>query len=186
MNDKIARRTDQLGGITILVCFMLLVLLTVAAIGMSRNSLREIIIVGVERQGVEVRNLADNGLDWSIGWIDQTNRPARNPDAGAQALIANLDALSAPELQGQVRSLSAVTDSAMVSTKDGVTRKYDLDLIQMGQLEMPMVSQTPGVAVQNPVMWSLRTRAVLDYGTLAFNHSRESWVLAPPPGSTGQ
>lgn len=173
------------GGITILVAFMLLVLLTVAAMGMSRNALREVVLSGTERQGVEVKNIADNGLNWSINWLDEQNRAGRSPDTAANSVISVYNTLSAPNLQGTTQAIAATAGSAMQSTVAGVTRKYDLQLTQMGSIEMPMTSRIPGVAVQDPVMWAMRANATLDYGGVVYRHSRESWVLAPPPGTTG-
>lgn len=181
-----AHRSSQCGGITILVALSLLVLLSISAIGMSRNSLREVIISGTERQGVEVRNTADSGLEWAIYWLNESNRTARVPDAGALALIANLDSQSAnPDSMGQMLTLNTVSPSAMSTTINNVERSYAVRSAWMGQLEMPMVSQTPGVIVQNPLLWNFRADATLDYGGMSFQHSKESWVVAPPPGAAG-
>jgi Tfp pilus assembly protein PilX len=80
------------GAITILVALMLLVLLTVAAVGMSRNSFRETVISGTSRQGAMTRNLADSGIEWGIYWLDTAN--SRSGASGsASKLIGLRDAL---------------------------------------------------------------------------------------------
>jgi hypothetical protein len=165
---------------------MLLVLLTISAVGMSRNSLREVIITGTQRQGVEVRNVADSGVEWSIHWLNEPNRNGRGPDPGAKALIGVFNELtSSADLLGETRTVSAVSGSPMTSAVSGGTRSYTIQVIRMGELEMPMVSQAPGVVIQNPLLWSLRSDATLDYSGMTFQHSRESWVAAPPPGAVG-
>lgn len=177
---------SERGGITILVVLMLLVLLTISAIGMSKNALREVIITGTQRQAVEVRNVADSGLEWSIHWLNEPNRIGRGPDDGAKALISYFNELTSSEdLLGESRSVTAMEDTPMVSTAFGGTQSYNVTTVRMGELEMPMVSQTPGVVVQNPLLWSLRSDATLDFGGMTFQHSRESWVAAPPPGAAG-
>ncbi|MCL1909095.1 MAG: hypothetical protein FWG12_07000 [Holophagaceae bacterium] len=69
-------KNAQLGGTTILVVLTLLVLLTVAALSMSKNSFREIQTGGFLRQGAMAKNVADSGIEWSIYWIDgESYRP---------------------------------------------------------------------------------------------------------------
>ncbi len=76
--------TRETGGITILVALMLLVLLTIAAVGMSRNSFRETVISGTARQGSMTRNVGDSGVEWSVFWLDLNN--VTSPTATAAAL----------------------------------------------------------------------------------------------------
>src|ERR1035438_110712 len=79
----------QSGGITILVTLMLLVLLTIAAGSMSRNSFREVVISGTTRQGAMTRNLADSGIEWSILYIDPINHPGNTTSSTALQAIAS-------------------------------------------------------------------------------------------------
>lgn len=185
-SPRVHARNSEFGGITIIVTLMLLVLLTVVALGMSKNALREVMISGTQRHGVEVRNVADSGVEWAIHWLNEPDRSSRNPDAGATALITAMNQLTASvELAGETRTVPAQSGSAMISTAGVGTKSYNLVISRMGELEMPMVSQTPGVVVQNPLLWSFRADATLDFGPMALQHSRESWVIAPPPGSAG-
>ena len=85
-------RSAERGGITILVALMLLVFLTITAIGMSRNAFREVVISGTTRQGAMVRNVADSGVEYGILWIEPPSlRPgATGPAAQLQALTTYL------------------------------------------------------------------------------------------------
>lgn len=164
----------EAGGITIIVALMLLSLLTVVAFGLSRGSFREVITAGTVRQGQEVRNLADSGLEWGVYWVT----PEVNQDGGVAAtnLVKVLNELSAKtELQGLERAVTPA--GSMTKTADGVTREFGLTVVRMGQLPVPNTSET----LAKPDLWSVRANAQLKYANgITFNHRRESWILAPP------
>jgi len=91
----------QCGAITIMVALMMLILLTLACIGMSRNSFREIVNSAFSRQGAQALNVSDSGLEWSLYWMDLANSPqagsasALNVSPGGTNTASNLVALKA-------------------------------------------------------------------------------------------
>lgn len=169
-----------------LVALMLLVLITVAAVGMSRNSLRQIVIAGTVRQGAEVMNTADAGLEWTMFWMYPPNAVSGSPSASASALIAILNTLQTdPTLAGKPQVLSAAGSEMIYTNTNGATRQFGLQVTQMGQVK------PPGFSVQNvafyPLAWSVRSDAQVNYpGGLTFQHSREMWATTPIGNITNQ
>lgn len=189
MTMPIRRRSlkdSETGGITILVALMLLVLLTVAAVGMSRNSLRQIVIASTVRQGAEVMNTADAGLEWTMFWMYPPNAISGSPSASASALLAIMSTLQTdPTLAGKTQPLSAAGSEMIYTNTNGATRQFGLQVTQMGQVK------PPGFSVQNvafyPLAWSVRSDAQVSYpGGLTFQHSREMWATTPIGNITNQ
>lgn len=193
----------QRGAITILVALMLLVLLTISAIGMSRNSLREVIISGTSRQGAMTRNLADSGIEWGIYWMDPTNALS-NPGSGTpQSLIALKTALLADDTKSG-RSYNAAyssptrytessppappTDLRFTTVTTASLQGYSVALTRMGKLPVTDMSQgvsqgtfTPAqgsVTRQAPDLWAVRADAQVTAG-LTFQHAKEAWISTP-------
>lgn len=169
----------EAGGITILVTFMLLVLLTVAAVALSRNALRELIVAGTSRQGTEAREIADSGLDYTTYWMiqEKENRPTVDPNAtsGYQGLIAAMDKLrSETGLGGHYYAIT--TDGSMTfNPAPGKTGSFNLQILRMGKL--PIVLTTQIDERLKPDLWAIRSDANLTYtGGLNFQNSREMWV----------
>ncbi len=169
----------EAGGVMILVTLMLLVLLTVAAVALSRNALRELIVSGSSRQGTETREIADSGLDYTIYWMiqERENRPTVDPAAttGYAGLIAAMDKLrNQPELGGRYYTIN--TDSSMTfKPASGKTGSFNLALLRMGKLPIVLTSQIDERL--KPDLWAVRSNATLSYsGGMAFNNSREIWV----------
>jgi hypothetical protein len=181
MSARIARPLahPEAGGITIVVSLMLLVLLTVAAVAMSKNALREMIISGTSRQGAEVRGLADSGLEYSMYWMvqERENRPTVNPAAtsGYQGLIATMDNLrNHPELGGSYYLVGTSSDMT-ITAAPGKTGTFDLWMLRMGKLPVVLTSQIDERL--KPDLWAIRSNAVLDYGgSMQFQHNRDIWV----------
>lgn len=110
-------RAAEAGGITILLALILLAVMTVAAFGLSRNTLREIAITGNEAIGRKTFETADSGLDWIITW----GNPYATPATPAQtqlnvAMNLALDALDNPGLQtvGDDSELDRITGTSNV------------------------------------------------------------------------
>jgi len=193
---------SQAGGITIIVALMLLVLLTVAALAMSRNSLREIVTSGFSRQGAMARNVADSGINWSIHWIDLENGKlasgtalqlvqlkagllandtlsGRAKDINSTDFTAPLDYVSGGTLQGELQLAGAA----------GLTQGFTLGLTRMGKLPITMMSQgagsgafTPasgGPLKQAPDLWAIRSDAQVIQGPTTFIHAKEVWISTP-------
>lgn len=79
LNPTRNRLDLERGGITILLALIILSVMTVAAFGLSRNTLREIAITGNESIGRKTFESADSGIDWTITWIDINAVPATAP-----------------------------------------------------------------------------------------------------------
>jgi len=200
MRKPTERNRGEAGGITILVALMLLVFITLTAVGMSRNSFREVVISGTTRQGSLARNLADSGMEWSIFWMDDKNR-ATAP-SGAEA---NLNALRASLLQanglsgkawdlmspGSLYDPASADDAvalAAVTTPAGtvMNQAFAAGLTRMGKL--PMANQSQGVGDGSfkpatgeqsnllPDLWAFRADARVKVGGVTFVHAKELWV----------
>jgi len=198
------RRRAQAGAITIMVALFMLVLLTIAALGMSRNSFREIITTGFARQGALANNVADSGLEWSVYWITLANAPQAVGTGGSLvALKANL--LKNPSLAGVAKDINDTTGAkayvpggsvqadmtlpipsgATASSQGGFT----LGLTNMGKLDLTGMSQgagqsaytpaTGGINTQAPDLWVIRADAQVPQGNVTFTHGKEAWVSTP-------
>ena len=157
--------SSQSGGITILVSLMLLVLLTIAAVGMSRNSFREIVTSGFSRQGAMTRNVADSGIEWSIHWIDLENGKLATSGAALQLNTLKTTLLAAETLAGIAKDISTGGDYTPGGTLQsdlklpgptGVTQGFTLGLTRMGKLPVTDISQGSGSgAFTSAASWRL-------------------------------
>ena len=190
-------RYGQTGGITILVALMMLVLLTIAAVGMSRNSFREVVSSGFARQGALARNAADSGVEWCLYWLDQQNSPAA---AGSSLALVNEQEtlLQNKLLAGQ--SFNIIGGSAYatggtlkpdmeVPGPTGTTVGYTIGMTNMGKLPIAGMSQGSGAGAFAPAaggavnmapdLWSIRSDAQVQQGGVTFVHSKEAWISNP-------
>ncbi len=187
---------------TILVALMLLVLLTIAAMAMARNSLREIATTGFSRQGAMARNVADSGLEWSIHWLDVENGKLAPSDNAAEKLTQlKATLLQDLTLAGVARDLASPSSPVVyapgrtvllgqsLSHISGATQGFTLGLTYMGKLPVAGMSQgagsgafTPaagGQALQAPDLWAIRSDAQVVQGGVTFIHGKELWVSTP-------
>lgn len=179
-------RSSEEGGITILVALMLLVLLTISALAMSKNALREVIISGTTRQGADVRNVADSGLEWSMHWMGDDLTNTRPNATGAALALRNLAQTTARDatLQGFPQAL-APTGDMIVSSSPDLTRQYRLFLTTMGELELMGTQKNAQQVLDayNPAtlqLWSVRSDAEIMYPNQTFLHRREAWFTLLP------
>lgn len=205
MRRTMPRVRSQAGGITILVALMLLVLLTIAGVGMSRNAFREVVISGTARQGAMVRNTADAGLEWAICWLDMGNAPAASGTAASmQTLKGTLladdskagrayDVLSRALYAGPWDAGQADLKYTAGTGATTTTQWMSMALTRMGKLPIADTSQgnlqgafSPargGTPTQAPDLWALRSDAQLKVGTglfaPVFVHSKEAWISTP-------
>lgn len=199
------RRTltgTETGGITILVALMLLVLLTIAAVGMSRNSFREIVTTGFVRQGAMARNTADSGVEWAIHWIDLENGKVATGVA-QQFTAVKAGLLQDPLLAGKAKDITSTSPAApsdyvpgssllpelTMAGPAGVTQGFTVGLTLMGKLPIANMSQgigggafTPaagGPLNQAPDLWAVRSDAQVIQGPTTFIHAKEVWISTP-------
>ena len=187
----------QAGAITIIVALMLLVLLTVASMAMSRNSLREIVTSGFSRQGAMARNVADSGIEWSIHWIDLANSNAATGTAaklGAEKTALLLD----DTLSGVAKDIITGANYASGGTLQtaltlpgptGVTQGFTIGLTRMGKLPIANMSQGSGPGAFTPAsggplklapdLWAIRSGAQVQQGGITFIHAKEAWLSTP-------
>jgi len=195
-------RRDERGGVTILVSLALLVLLTIAAVGMSRNSFREVLISASTRQGSMARNVADSGIEFGILWMQPaTTLPAASGTSAAQ--LQNLsDYLLAGQYYGLAYSLGPTPPSLYTGTNSATPNAdlqvpalsgngFNLALTAMGKMPMVTQSQTVGasttgytpaagnLALTAPDLWALRSDGVITFGGTTFTNSKEAWISSP-------
>ena len=173
-------RRAETGAITILVALGLLVLLTVAAVGVARSTLGEVVITASARQGAMTSSEADTGLDWACYWLAPANfdlgGSSGDPvsQAFVQAVNTSLADLSAT---GTTTTLAAKT----TSTSGGHTDTFALEVTRMGKL----VNVNNGSrSVSNwrllPDVWAVRSNAQVEYPSgPKFVSAKESWLSTP-------
>jgi hypothetical protein len=178
-------RRNETGGITIMVALMLLVLLTVTAFSMSRNSMRELIVTGTLRQAADARNNADTGCEWALYWVGpSTTRPLPVAGTGAEQMVNQ-----SAQLQGNTLNQGdwiTINGDGYADMKDPSflhgTRKFDLDVMYMGKIDIDPFSQTEIKAASQvqPDLFSIRTTSTTSYtGGPTFVHKREVWSTVP-------
>ena len=114
----------QRGGITIVVALVLIVLMSLAAFSMSRNSIRELATSGSILQGGKATEAANAGLDWYVVWSQPDN---------AQAALSSSTATGNQNLAKAMRDLTTYganwygalsSDSLLASTSS--SRNWDM------------------------------------------------------------
>jgi len=203
-------RDPQAGGITIIVTLMLLVLLTVAAMGMSKNALRELAISGTSRQGSMARNVADSGIEWAVYWMTDDNAGSATGTAvklrDLRTILAKDDTLSGrafdplastfSSTQGLYNggSLPTPATDMVVGALSGTTQGFTVGLTRMGKLPIANMSQGNGpaafapaqgnISLQAPDLWALRSDSQITVGSgllsSRFFHAKEAWISSPP------
>ena len=76
LSSHSSRRQAEQGGITIIVALVLIVLMSLAAFSMSRNSIRQLASSGSILQGGKATEASEAGLDWYIVWGGAENQKA--------------------------------------------------------------------------------------------------------------
>lgn len=82
-NAFVKSRYSEQGGMTILVALVLLVVMSLAAFSLSRNSIRELTTTGHVIQGGKASEASDAGLDWFIVWSHPDNMSAALANSGS-------------------------------------------------------------------------------------------------------
>ena len=76
-------RASERGGITIIIALVLIILMSLAAFSLSRNSIREMATTGSVIQGDKASTASDAGLDWFVVWSHPANVALALTDPGA-------------------------------------------------------------------------------------------------------
>lgn len=113
-----APRSTERGGITILLALILLSAMTVGALALSQNSLREIGITGNETTGRKAFEMADAGLDWVITW-GSPDGPLQTEPARLALQTAMSTILNAIDHEELTASLTGTKDATLNSPGDG-------------------------------------------------------------------
>jgi hypothetical protein len=187
----------QAGAITIMVALMLLVLLTIAAVSMSRNSFRDVVSSAFVRQGTMAQDVSDSGLEWSMYWITMAN--AANASGPALDLI-NLKnsmllnnvstGIAYDIISGAAYTTGGTLNAGMkVLSTPALTEGYTIGLTRMGKLPVTGISQgsgpgafTPSAGtqlLQAPDLWAIRSDAQVVQGSVTFTSGKEAWVSTP-------
>ena len=186
---------SQAGGISILVALMLLVLLTIATLGMNRNAMRDIVSTGFVRQGAAATSTANSGVEWALYWMATTN--SAGATASAKAMLATQTMLLVtPTLWGQPRDI--ITGGAYVTggtlqpdlqwnNGTGV-QGYTVGVTYMGHLAPSDTSQSVGSTGYAPAtgtnnqgdnFWAIRSDAKVNQGQVSFTQAQEAWISNP-------
>ena len=170
-----------------MVVLVLLVLLTIASLGMSKNAIRQSITASTIRQGAETQNLADAGIEWAVYWVSPDFTGLRaTPTSGALSLQSIRDTL---QLQGQYGTPATTLSTAdmTLATGSNTTQSFDVTMTLMGQVIPTGTSMNPTklnttAPTQTALnVWGVRTNGYLTYtGGPTFVNRREAWFTAPP------
>jgi Tfp pilus assembly protein PilX len=186
-----------------IVALMLLVLLTVGALGMSKNAMRELAISGTTRQGAMARNVADSGIEWAVYWIDNKNSPSASGTAlgfrNLKSMLGDQDTLAGRAYSPIDQALYPTTRpdppaDLKFGTVSGTTQGFTVALTRMGKLPITNMSQGTGPASFSPAqgiitkaapdLWALRSDGQITVGSgllaTRYFHSKEAWISTPP------
>lgn len=177
-------RNHETGGVTILVALALLGMLTVGAFGLSRGTLRELMVLGAQRQGGQAQESAESALGWSLSALEA---PAQDPDPGRMALHQAVQALAdgMPDLGHEVWIPAA---GSMVSRLPGGEQAlFQVGLTPMGRMAPPLSSVLPEGLVpgreqglSGVMVWRIQAKSEVRVGSgMGFRGGSEAWVLDP-------
>jgi len=189
-----------------IVALMLLVLLTVGAMGMSKNAMRELAISGTTRQGAMARNVADSGIEWAVYWLEDGNSPSA---AGTALAMANLKAKLGQDGTLAGRAYNPLDLQLYPTTRptpptdltfgsvSGTTQGVSVALTRMGKVTTDGMSQGTSQGSYSPAggggikakkslpdLWAFRSDSQITVGSgllaTKFFHSKEAWISTPP------
>ena len=173
-------QSRERGGITILVVLMLLILLTISALGLSRNSIRSAIATGTMGMAHQAANTSDAGAEFAIYWLcPDPNAPSLRaaPSGGALAFTQAKQLL---EAEGPGNSSGYFTSTDFTTgTANGTTQSYDLNLSLLSKT-------TPILTSGNLKEINIYTWSIVSEGNVAMANGptvtrrREVWVRLPP------
>jgi Tfp pilus assembly protein PilX len=180
----------------ILVALMLIVLLTLAGIGASRNAIRELSITGDVVQGAKANASADAGLDWFQAWSYSANTGAGGVGNTIPTIMSNLQNGTLTNSAGQatttLQSASLGGDMVMGASNSNVLQNFDIQLTFLGLLAQQTGSSgggnhagTGNNATTNFNLWGVTAvgRSTVQDSTghaiMAFQNQRQALSLTP-------
>lgn len=186
-----ARTNQEQGGILILAALMILVLLTVTAFSLGRNTIRDLAISGTVSQAGRAETSADAGLDWFMAWTSEGQNGTEMTAGTMQATVVSdlLAMQTAPEYGAMSKKWSA--DLAKASTHPfvlqgtsggGFSQAFNLELEFLGAVSGPGASG--GKDVKHPSTtvygWELTSQgqALVKTGSGAADYLRFQAVRA--------
>jgi hypothetical protein len=192
-------RDPQAGGISILVALMLLVLLTIATLGMNRNAMRDIVSSGFSRQGANAASTANSGIEWALYWMTGTN--GTSCTASAKAMLATQTTLlQNSKYWGQPMDIITGTAYSPGGTLQGdlkwsnqngtgsAVQGFTIGVTYMGHLPPTNTSQgvsqgqydpATGTNNQGDYFWAVRSDAQVIQGPVTFTQAQEAWISNP-------
>ncbi len=184
----------EAGGISIVVALILLSVVTVASMGMSRASLREMLIVGNESTSRKAFETADSAMDWTLTWGSPYSNTTADP--AAASLQASMTALLAAIYSDTNRSAYTDTSGTLRTVLTGATiggnmtpstssylqstavqPSFDAELRYLGAYQLSNTTQS-SLIKSSQSLWLLQTtgRANIAGTNQSFISRRESVV----------
>jgi len=135
----ISSRTEQQGGLTIVMALVLVGVMGAATFSLSRNAIRELSMAGTIIQGNKAAAAADAGLDWTITWgqggVKFSDFTAASPAASQIYFLAGLKQSLDPVLGHPILNLSGSGKPAMsMGTVATTDQNFDLEVRFLGNL----------------------------------------------------
>jgi hypothetical protein len=137
-----SRRCRQEGGIAILVAFMLLMLMSAAALGTSRNVIRELSTTGNVVQGGKASAAADAGVDWFIAWSFGDGSATGAAGNAIKQTLYNLETRAPgyvdPTTNQPVTTINAVNEMLFPKPADSnIQENFDVQIRYLGRMQQP-------------------------------------------------
>ncbi|HWQ09119.1 MAG TPA: hypothetical protein VN436_08430 [Holophaga sp.] len=145
------RRTSEQGGVTILTVLALLVLATVMAFALGRNSLREIVLSGTATQAEKATEASEAGLDWFVLWANKANWSIAT-DYKRNTFVNEFQTLVSSSWEGRTYPLSAAsksTDRASRITSSETDTNTDMVFTNSGTDYVQSSATTGNQAIQS-------------------------------------
>jgi hypothetical protein len=178
-----------------MVALMLLVLLTIAAVSMSRNSFQDIVSTGFARQAAMTRNVADSGIEWALYWTTLQNVPTSGSALALTTLETtllqnnNLAGITTDILTGGAYTPGKNQLSDLTWSSPTATTGFTMGLTRMGKLPGTGMSQGLGAGAYSPAngnvvaqdadLWAIRADSQVQQGNVVFIHGQEAWISTP-------
>lgn len=178
------QRVPESGGVTILVALALLGMLTVGAFGLSRGTLRELMVMGAQRQGGQAQEAAESALGWSLSALEA---PASDPDPGRAAIHGAILVLGGETPRLGDQAWIPAMGSMVSRLPGGEQARFTVGLMPLGRIAPPLSSVLPEGMVpgltprgEGVMVWGIQVKSEVSMGSgMGFRGGSEAWVLDP-------